>query len=163
MSVSPIPANCNSVNLYLVVKDARKATDFYVKAFNGKRGVCMTAPGGCFIHGEVVIGNSTIMLSQENPEWHMKSAETLGGSPVSIHLYADDCDSVFQHAIDSGCTEVSPMMDMFWGDRYGKLMDPFGIQWGVATHIEDVDDAEIQKRSNAWFAQMAAAGECATE
>ncbi len=156
MSVNPIPANCNSVNLYLIVKDARKAIDFYVKAFGGTGGTCMTSPDGKVMHGEIVIGNSTIMLSQENPEWHMKSAETLGGSPVSIHLYVDDCDSVFQQAIDAGCTELSPMMDMFWGDRYGKLMDPFGFQWGVATHIEDVDEAEMQKRSDAWFAQMAA-------
>lgn len=159
MAVTPIPANCNSVNLYLIVKDAKKAIDFYIKAFNGKGGVCMTGPDGSVIHGEVIIGNSTIMLSQENPQWDMKSAETLGGSPVSIHLYVDDCDSVFQHAIDSGCTELSPMMDMFWGDRYGKLKDPFGFHWGVATHKEDVDEAEMKKRSEAWFAQMAAGKE----
>lgn len=159
MSVSPIPANCNSVNIYLVVKDARKAIDFYIKAFNGHGKDCLTAPDGSVVHGEVVIGNSTIMLSQENLEWGMKSPETLGGSPASIHLYVNDCDAVFKHALESGCTEVAPMMDMFWGDRYGKLQDPFGFQWGIATHVEDVDEAEMQKRSEAWFAQMAGAGE----
>ena len=155
MSVSPIPANCNSVNVYLIVKDARKAIDFYIKAFNGKGGTCMTAPDGSVMHGEVIIGNSTIMLSQENPEWHMKSAETLGGSPASLHIYVEDCDAVFQHAIESGCTEVAPVEDMFWGDRYGKVLDPFGFQWGIGTHIEDLDEAELKKRGDAWFAQMA--------
>ena len=155
MSVSAIPAGCNTVNAYLIVKDARAAMDFYAKAFGGEGGACMTAPDGSVMHGEVKIGNSTIMITQENPQWEMKSAETLGGSPASIHLYVENCDAVFKQALEAGCTEIAPMADAFWGDRYGKLVDPFGFQWGVATHIEDVDEEEMKKRGEAFFAQMA--------
>jgi uncharacterized glyoxalase superfamily protein PhnB len=106
------------------------------------------------MHGEIKIGDSTVMVSQENLEWGMKSPQTLGGSPASIHMYVDDCDAAFNNAIDAGCTQVSPVTDMFWGDRYGKVEDPFGFQWGIATHIEDVSSEEMQKRSEAWFSQM---------
>ena len=159
MSIKAIPDGCNSVNVYLVVKNAREALDFYAKAFGGTQAACMTAPDGSVMHGEVRIGNSTVMLSQENPNWDMKSPETLGGSPASVHLYVDDADAAFKHAIDAGYTEVFPVSDMFWGDRYGKVTDPFGFQWGIATHVEDVSEAEMQKRSEAWFAQMAE-GQC---
>ncbi len=159
MAVKPIPDGCNSISAYLVVKDAREAMEFYAKAFGGTHAACMTAPDGSVMHGEVRIGNSTVMLSQENPQWDMKSAEALGGSPASLHLYVDNADAAFQQAIDAGCTEVFPCSDMFWGDRYGKVADPFGFQWGIATHVEDVDEAEMQRRSEAWFAQMAEGGQ----
>ena len=137
--VNPIPDGCNTVNLYLVVKDARQALDFYARAFGGTPGMVMTGPCGTGVmHAEIQIGNSTIMLSEENPQWQMKSAETLGGSPASIHLYVPDVDAAFQRAIEAGCRELSPVMDMFWGDRYGKVADPFGFQWGISTHQEDV-------------------------
>ena len=153
---SAIPEGCNSINVYLVVKDARKAMEFYAKAFGGEAGACMEAPDGSVVHGEVTIGNSTLMLSQENPQWDMKSPETLGGSPASLHLYVEDCDTLFQQAVDAGCTVVAPVQDQFWGDRYGKVMDPFGFQWGIATHVEDVSQEEMAKRAQEWFAQMAA-------
>jgi PhnB protein len=153
--VNPIPDGCNTINAYVIVKDGQKALDFYAKAFNGECGICMKGPDGSFMHGEVKIGNSTLMVSQENPQWEMKSAETLGGSPVSIHLYVDDCDALFKQAIDAGCHEVSPVMDMFWGDRYGKVVDPFGLQWGIATHTEDVSEEDMQRRGEEWFKQMA--------
>ena len=155
MSVNAIPAGCNTVNSYLIVKDARAALDFYAKAFGGEGGTCMTAPDGSVMHGEVKIGNSTLMISQENPDWHMHSAQTLGGSPASIHLYVDDCDHVYKQALDAGCTEIQPVADQFWGDRYGKVQDPFGFQWGIATHIEDVDEQEMERRAAEWMAQMA--------
>ncbi len=154
MAVSPIPAGCNTVNVYLIVQDAHEAMDFYQRAFSAKGGSCMTAPDGAVMHAELHIGNSTIMLSQENPEWDMKSPKTLGGSPISLHLYVEDADAVFQQAIDAGCQVAAPMMDAFWGDRYGKVLDPFGYQWGVATHVEDVDDEEMERRAKAWFASM---------
>jgi PhnB protein len=159
--VSPIPAGCNTVNAYLVVKDARRALDFYAKAFDGKPGVCMSMPNGAIMHGEVTIGNSTIMITQENPEWDMKSAETLGGSPVSLHLYVDKVDQAFQRAVAAGCKEISPVMDMFWGDRYGKVSDPFGLQWGIATHIEDVAEDEMHRRAEEWMKSMASGEACA--
>lgn len=155
MSVSPIPAGCNSVNVYLIVKDARAAMDFYCKAFEGTAHSCLEAPDGSVVHGEIKIGNSTVMLSQENPEWGMKSAEALGGSPASIHIYTEDCDALFKNAIEAGCVEIQPVTEMFWGDRYGKVTDPFGFQWGIATHIEDVSDEEMKRRGEQWFAEMA--------
>ena len=163
MSVTPIPEGCNSVNVYLIAKDARAAMDFYCKAFGGTQLPCMEAPDGSVMHGEVRIGNSTIMLSQENPQWNMVSAETLGNSPASLHIYTEDCDAMFQQAVDAGCTVIQPVTDMFWGDRYGKVVDPFGFQWGIATHTEDVSPEELQKRGEAWFAEMAQAGDCAPQ
>lgn len=156
--VNAIPDNCNSINAYLIVRDPRQAIEFYSKAFGGEASTCMETPDGQVMHGEVRIGNSTLMISQENPQCDMKSPETLGGSPVSIHLYVPDCDAAFETAIDAGCTVVAPVENQFWGDRYGKVMDPFGYQWGIATHIEDVSDEEMAKRGQAWFAQMAQAG-----
>ena len=157
MSVKAIPDGCNSVNMYLILKDARAGMEFYANAFGGQSGTCMEGPDGSVLHGEVMIGNSTLMISQENPQWEMKSPETLGGSPASIHLYVEDCDAIFKQAIEAGCSEIMPVTDMFWGDRYGKVLDPYGFQWGIATHIEDVDEAEMKKRSEAWMAEM---GEC---
>lgn len=160
MSVNFIPDGCNSVNVYLIVKDARAAIDFYVKAFGGKALDCMEAPDGSVVHAEVRIGNSTVMLSQENPQWNMLSAESLGGSPASLHIYTEDCDKLFDQAVAAGCTVVQPVMEMFWGDRYGKVLDPFGFQWGIATHVQDVSPEELQQRANEWFRQMAETGEC---
>ena len=155
MTVNPIPTGCNSVNVYLVVKDPRAAIEFYTKAFDGTANLCMEGPDGSVMHAEVRIGNSTVMVSQENPEWHALSPEALGGSPASLHLYVDNCDAAFEKAVAAGCTAVFPVADMFWGDRYGKVVDPFGYQWGIATHVEDVSEQEMKKRSEAWFAQMA--------
>ncbi len=160
MPVNAIPDGCNTVNAYLVVKDPQKAISLYEKAFGGQAASCMTGPGGSIMHAEIRIGNSTIMLTQENPQWELKSPETLGGSPVSIHLYVEDCDSVFDRAVKAGFNPIFPVQDMFWGDRYGKVTDPFGFQWGIATHVEDVDEAEMTRRRDAWVAQMANAAEC---
>ena len=160
MPVRPIPQGFNSVSCYLVVKGVTKAIDFYTTAFGAKPGAVMKMPdGSAVLHAEVHIGDSTLMLTEENPQWEMKSAETLGGSPVSMHLYVEDADAAFQRATDAGCEVVSPLMDAFWGDRYGKLKDPFGLQWGIATHKEDVGEAEMGKRAAEWFASMAA-GDC---
>lgn len=154
MSVNPIPEGCNSVNVYLVVKDGQAAIDFYKKAFGAKGGMCMPGPDGTGImHAELLIGNSTVMLTEENPQWGTKSAETLGGSPISLHVYLPDVDSAFQTALDAGCTITAPLMDTFWGDRYGKLADPFGFEWGLATHVEDVSDEEMGKRAQDFFSQ----------
>lgn len=153
-SVNPIAPNCNSVNVYLIVKDGQAAIDFYKKAFGGEGGACLKGPDGSVMHAEVTIGNSTVMLGQENEQWGMVSAETIGNSPVSIMLYVDDCDAVFKQAIEAGCTEVSPVEDQFWGDRHGKVADPFGYQWGIATHIEDMSAEEMKKRGEAWMASM---------
>jgi PhnB protein len=153
-----IPQGFNSVSAYLIVKDPQKAIDFYGKAFGAEPGAVMRVPGSNDImHAEVRIGNSTVMLTGENPQWQMKSVETFGGSPISMHLYVDDADKAYQRAIDAGCEVAAPLMDAFWGDRYGKVKDPFGVQWGIATHKEDLSEDEITKRAAEWFASM---GDC---
>jgi len=151
-----IPEGFNTVSVYLIVKDAKEAIDFYQKAFGAEAGVHMPGPGGQgTMHAEVRIGNSTVMLTDENPQWEMKAPASYGGSPAGLHLYVDDADKLFKRAIDAGCTVKAPLMDAFWGDRFGKLTDPFGHDWGIATHVEDVEPADMEKRAAAFFAEMA--------
>jgi uncharacterized glyoxalase superfamily protein PhnB len=153
----PVPAGFNTVSAYLVVPNSREALAFYKKAFAAEEVMCMPGPDGkTTMHAEMRIGNSTVMLGDENPEWGSRSPLTLGGAGVSLHLYVDNADALFQRAVSAGCTPIMPMMDAFWGDRYGKLKDPFGHQWGVATHKEDVTPQEMGKRAEAFFASMAA-------
>ncbi len=151
-----IPEGFNTVSVYMIVKDAKKAIDFYQKAFGAEAGVHMPGPGGQgTMHAELRIGNSTVMLTDENPQWGMKSPSTLGGTATGLHLYVDDADKAFQRAIDAGCTVKAPLMDAFWGDRFGKVTDPYGHEWGIATHIEDVAPEDMAKRAAAFFAEMA--------
>ena len=158
MAVKPVPDGFNSVSVYLVVKNAVEALEFYQKAFGAEAGARMPGPDGkSTMHAEMRIGNSTIMLTDENPQWQMKSPETLGGSPASLHVYVDDADKLFNRAVEAGCTVTAPLMDAFWGDRYGKLADPFGHQWGIATHTEDVAPEEMGRRAKEFFASM---GDC---
>lgn len=155
MAVKPIPDRFNTVSAYAIVKDVEQAIAFYQKAFGAEPGSMMKMPGGnAVMHAEMHLGDSTVMLTQENPQWNAKSAETLGGSPVALHLYVDDVDKAFKRATDAGCEVTAPLMDAFWGDRYGKLKDPFGLEWGMATHKEDLDEAEIGKRAAEWFKNM---------
>lgn len=154
MSVDPIPANCNTVNVSLVVKDGQAAVEFYQKAFGATGGVCLKGPDGAVLHAELQIGNSTVMLGEENEQWGMISAETMGGSPISIMLYVEDCDALFAQAIASGCSEISPPANQFWGDRHGRVQDPFGYQWSIATHIEEVSEEEMHRRGQAWLEEM---------
>lgn len=152
--VNAIPSGFHSVNCYLIVDDAEKAIEFYQKAFGAKSTVCMRMPDGSVMHAEVTIGNSTVMLSGENPDWGAKSAKTLGGSPVSLMIYCEDADSMFDQAVAAGCGSVSPVEDAFWGDRMGKVEDPFGIQWSIATHKEDVPEDQMEQRMHEWLASM---------
>jgi len=154
----PVPDGFNTVNMSLVVKDARKALDFYQKAFGAEQGLHMAGPDGKgTMHAEMRIGNSTVMLTDENPQWGMKSPQTLGGSPASLHIYTENADAMFARAVNAGCEATMPIMDAFWGDRYGKVKDPFGHEWGIATHKEDLSEQEIEKRATKWFATM---GQC---
>jgi len=155
MSAKPIPDGFNTVSVYLVVENAVEAIEFYQKAFGAEPGPRMPGPdGSSTMHAEIHIGNSAVMLTDENPQWGMKSPATLGGSPCTLHLYVEDVDAMFARAIAAGCTVRAPLMDAFWGDRYGKLMDPFGHEWGIATHKEDVPPDEMARRAQEWFAAM---------
>ena len=152
----PIPEGYNSVSTYLIVKNSADALEFYQKAFGAEGGACMKTPDGrSTLHAEMRIGNSMVMLTDENPQWNMKAPETLGGTASSLHLYVEDADKAYQRAIDAGCEPEAPLMDAFWGDRYGKVKDPYGHSWGIATHVEDVPVEEMEARAKAWFAQMA--------
>jgi len=151
----PIPAGYHTVTPYLVVKDAAKAIDFYKRAFGAEEVDRMPGPGGKGVmHAEIKIGDSRLMLSDEMPGAGCSSPQTLGGTTCQLFIYVPDVDAAFQQAISAGATSTMPVSDMFWGDRYGKLSDPFGHQWGMATHKEDVSPQELAKRSEAFFAQM---------
>ena len=151
MSVKAVPDGYHSLTPYLVCKGAAKAIDFYIKAFGAEETVRMPGPDGVIMHAEVKIGNSMLMLSDENKERGQLSPDSLGGSPCSVMFYADDVDALFTRAVAAGAKAEMPPADMFWGDRMGNLVDPFGHKWAIATHKEDVSPEEMEKR-------MAAAG-----
>jgi PhnB protein len=143
---SYVPDGFRTVTPYLVIRDAAKAIEFYKKAFGAKELSRMPLPDGKIGHAEIQIGDSRVMLSDENADFGTKSPQTLNGSPVGIFLYVPDVDAMFKQAIASGATQVLPVADQFWGDRYGKVKDPFGHQWNIATHVEDLTPAEIGER-----------------
>jgi PhnB protein len=154
-SVPPIPPGFAGISAYLVLDDAHKAIDFYKKAFGASTGCVMSTPDGAVMHGEVKMFGSTVMLTTANPQWGMKSVQQYGGSPVSLMIYCNDCDAAYKKAVDAGATTVAPPMDAFWGDRYCKLKDPFGIEWAIATHKEDLNQAQLEERQKQWMATMA--------
>jgi uncharacterized glyoxalase superfamily protein PhnB len=145
-TVKPVPDGYHTVTPHLAVRDAAKAIAFYATAFGAEEILRMPGPGGVVMHAEVRIGNSIVMLGEEAPQMGAVSPQTLGGSPVSLLLYVNDVDASFARAERAGCTVQQPLTDMFWGDRYGKLEDPFGHHWGLATHKEDVSPEEMAKR-----------------
>lgn len=153
--VQPIPKGYHSVTPYLVVNDAARAIDFYQRAFGAKEIMRMSGPGDKIGHAELKIGDSMIMLSDEIPGTGNKSPRSLGGSPVSIFLYLADVDATFKQAVAAGAKVDAPLANMFWGDRYGKLADPFGHSWSLATHVEDVAPEEMSKRAKEAMAKMA--------
>ena len=140
---------------YLAVKGAAQAIEFYKRAFGAKELERMPGPGGQGImHAEITIGDSRVMLSDEFPGAGCTSPQSLGGTTCQLFLYVEDVDAAYQQAVAAGATANMPPADMFWGDRFGKLTDPFGHQWGMATHKEDLTPAEMNKRAEAFFAQM---------
>lgn len=152
-NVNPIPEGFHSVTPHLIIKDAGKAIDFYKKAFGATEICRIPGPDGkSIMHAEIQIGDSHIMIAEENPDWQCKGPTTLGGTPVTIHLYVKDADAAFKQAVDAGAEATMPPDDMFWGDRYGKVTDPFGHHWSVATHVEDVSPEDMEKRMAEMFA-----------
>jgi len=129
-----------------VIKGAAQAIEFYKRAFGGVETVRMPGPDGRVMHAEMKIGNSVLMLSDENPERGYLSPATRGGSTSSVMLYTDDVDKTFKQAVAAGARADMPPADMFWGDRMGNLTDPFGHTWAIATHKEDVSEEEMGKR-----------------
>jgi PhnB protein len=153
MSVKSVPAGHHTVAPYLAVKDGVKALEFYKEAFGAVEAYKLVMPDGRLGHAEIRLGDSVIMLSDEFPEYGGKAPPTLGGSPVSIHVYVDDVDAFVKRAVAAGAKERRPVADQFYGDRSGQVEDPYGHLWWIATHKEDVSPEEMQKRVRAMFAQ----------
>ena len=156
--VNAIPEGFNTVSVYLVVPNSREAMEHYAAAFGAEVGCVMDAPGGGVLHAELRIGDSTVMLTDANPQWQKKTPEEFGGSPASLHVYVEDVDAAFGRAVEAGCQIAFPVSDMFWGDRYGQVIDKYGHTWGIATHTEDVPEEEMGARAAEWFASMGGEG-----
>ncbi len=144
--VSAIPKGYRTITPYLIIKGAEKAINFYKKVFNAKELMRMPMPDGKIAHAEIIIGDSKIMLSDEAPKMNAKAPGSFGGSPVGIHLYMEGVDAVLKKAVKAGAKLERPAADMFYGDRIGSIIDPFGHRWAVSTHIEDVTPKEMKKR-----------------
>jgi PhnB protein len=156
--VKAIPAGYHTATPALLVSDPAKAIDFYKKAFGAVELSRFPGPDGKIMHAEFKIGDSPIMLGPENLAMGMKSPLTLGGTGSSIMLYVDDVDSLFKQAVAAGARGDMPPADMFWGDRYARVTDPFGHAWSIATHKEDLSIEEMGRRGQEFFKKMAAQG-----
>jgi PhnB protein len=151
----PIPQGYHTVTPYLTINDAARALEFYKRAFGAREVMRMEGPGGKIGHAEIKIGDSMIMLADEMPGTGSRSPQSLGGTSGGVFLYVEDADALFNQAVSAGAQVEAPLADMFWGDRYGRLKDPFGHSWSVATHKEDVAPAEMSKRMQDAIAKMA--------
>jgi PhnB protein len=150
-TVNPIPQSMHTVTPHLVCAHALAAIAFYKNAFGAVEQSCLLTPDGKLLHGMIRIGDSAIMLVEEMPTCNVVSPLTLKGSPVTLHLSVDNADKAFSRAVEAGATSVMAPADMFWGDRYGVLTDPFGHNWSVAHHVRDMSPEETQAAANAAF------------
>ncbi len=151
--VKPVPDGFHTLTPHLIVRGAAQAIDFYKAAFGAEELSRHPGPDGkTIMHALLRIGDSMLMLADEFPGKGCTSPATVGGTSVVLNLYVNDADALYQRAVKAGAKATMPMTDMFWGDRYGQLSDPFGHQWSLATHKEDVSDAELEKRAKAMFA-----------
>jgi PhnB protein len=152
MAVKPIPDGYHTVTPYLAVEDAAAAIDYYKKVFGATERVRMDAPDGKIGHAELEIGDSLVMLADAVPQFSTRAPTEVGATTASIFLYVEDVDAVVKGAVDAGATVLMEVADQFWGDRFGTVQDPFGHQWSVATHVEDVPPEEIEERARAAMA-----------
>jgi PhnB protein len=148
-AVKPIPEGYHSVTPYLIFNGASEAIAFYKKALGAEEVMRIGGPGGMIGHAEIKIGDSRIMLADEHPELQALGPKTIGGSPVSIHLYVEDVDTAVERAVAAGAKLVRPVADQFYGDRVGGIEDPFGYRWFIATRQEDLTMDEIRGRAAA--------------
>ena len=145
MTVKPIPDGYHSVQPYLMIDGVAKAIEFYKKAFGATERLCMKQPDGRVGHAEIEIGDSCIMMADENPEIKAFATTHYGGSPVSLLLYTEDCDAMYKRAIAAGAKSEREPADQFYGDRMSGVLDPFGYKWFIATHIKDVSKEDLEK------------------
>ena len=147
-TVNPIPKGYPRLSPYLYVDGASAAIDFYTDVLGATpRGDRMEMPDGRVGHAELTLGDAVIMLADENPAMGIKGPTHFGGTPVTLHVYVENVDAVFARALAAGARELRPVADQFYGDRSGMFLDPFGHQWNVASHIEDVSDEEMRRRA----------------
>jgi PhnB protein len=146
-NVKPIPDDYPQVSPYLCVDDAGAALDFYAKVLGAKERMRMAEPDGRIGHAELQLGDSVIMLADEYPDIGIRSPKAFGGSPVTLSIYVEDVDAVFDRAIAAGAKSLRPVEKQFYGDRSGQFEDPFGHRWSVASHVEDVSPEEMERRS----------------
>ena len=151
MAVRPIPAGYHSVTPYLAVRDAVAAIDFYKRAFAAEEILRLVDPSGKIGHAEIRIGNSHVMLAEENADWDNLGPEALGGTSIKLCLYVEDADASAERAVAAGAELLVPVSDQFYGDRSGRLKDPYGHYWVVSTHKEDVSAEEMQRRFDDLF------------
>ena len=153
-NVNPVPKDYHTLTAGLTVQDAAKAIDFYSRAFGAKEKYRMPGPDGRVMHAELMIGDSVFMIGEENPKHGVRGPKTIGGTPVSLNLYIPDADATFKKAVDAGAKPLQPVENMFWGDRYGKIEDPYGHVWGLCTRVEDLTREEIDRRSKEWMSKQ---------
>ncbi|HSB37753.1 MAG TPA: VOC family protein [Gaiellaceae bacterium] len=154
MVVNPIPEGYHTLTPYLAVEDAERAIEFYKDAFGAQEVTRMGGPDGRIAHAELQLGDSKLMLSDPFPQSSVRPPSERGGTTASIFMYVDDVNAAFEQAKTAGATVVAELEDMFWGDRFGTLSDPFGHVWSLAQHVEDLTDEEIAERSKAAMAEM---------
>ena len=148
---NPIPEGFRTITPHMTVKNAAEAIEFYKKAFGAEEVLRMPGPGGIIMHAELKIGDSLLMLNDEFPDQGKVGPQSLGGTPITVHLYVPDVDAVIDRAAKAGAKVTLPAADQFWGDRYGLVEDPYGHHWGVGTHVEDLTPEEIGERAQKAF------------
>jgi PhnB protein len=154
MSTKPIPDGYHTLTPFLTVRDAARAIEFYKAAFGAKERGVMKAPDGKVMHAELMIGDSILMMSDEFQEFGSLSPQSIGGSPMGLHIYVDNVDAAFDRAVKAGAQVEMPVIDQFWGDRYGRLKDPFGHKWSIATHTKDMSMDEMKHDMEEAMAKM---------
>ncbi|MGZ8290423.1 MAG: VOC family protein [Telluria sp.] len=148
-AVNPVPQDMHTVTAHIIVAGASDAIEFYKKAFNAVELARMPAENGKLMHAMIRIGDTNIMMADENPEWKALGPKAIGGTAVTLHMYVPDVDAAFKQAVDAGGAATMPPTDMFWGDRYGMLTDPFGHSWAIASHIRDMSIEEMTQAAKA--------------
>ncbi len=156
MAAQAVPEGYHTLTPYLSVDDAAAAIDFYQRAFGATERGRMDGPDGKIAHAELAIGDSIVMLADPFPQFQAKPPKELGGTTVGLFLYVENVDEVFRQAVEAGATSTMEPEDQFWGDRFGTVTDPFGHQWQIATHVEDVPPEEMEERAKTAMAGMSA-------
>jgi len=154
MAVKPIPEGYHTLSPYFTVRDAVRAIEFYKQAFGAQERGLMKGPDGKVMHAELKIGNSIVMLADEFPEFGAVAPESGGNTSMGLHIYVDNVDQAFDRAVKAGAKVEMPVSDQFWGDRYGKLRDPFGHKWSIATHVKDMSADEMKRSMDEAMANM---------